>query len=224
MKKNWLIGIGLAWVTLSLSLAPSFARAPIDAAAKPYTLSVGDTLDITVQGHDELKAAVTVLPDGSFSYPIVGTVHAAGLTVEQLNARIQKGLSGQINGPDVNIIVLNTLPRKISVLGAVKVPGLYDYKPGWHLLDALAACGGPAQSPELTQVSLVTDGGKTITPIDIVKLMTGADPAQNPLLAPQDVLLVQQRDPSVAQVQVTGEVQRPGTYSVPVAGASVLSK
>ena len=119
--------------------------------------------------------------------------------------------------------VVQSRPRRVSVLGAVRAPGQYDCRIGTHLLDTLAACGGPAQAPELTQATLVTGGGTKTQPIDVVKLMDGSDPDLNVLLQPGDVLLVQPRDPAVADVQVMGEVGHPGIFTVPVGGASVSS-
>ena len=187
-----------------------------------YVLSPDDQLDIAVTGHDDLKASVTILPDGTFNYPYAGKVRAANLTVDELTRLLTEKLDKQINDPNITVTVRESRPRKVSVLGAVKAPGLYDWKPGWHLLQALAACGGPAQAAELTQATLMTDGGAKSRAIDIVALMNGVD-SENLPLASGDVLLVQQRDPSVAQVQVSGEVTKPGSYTVPSDGASVVA-
>lgn len=206
-----------------LGSTASASPPPENDLESTYVLSPDDQLDIAVSGHDALKASVTILPDGTFNYPYAGKVLAARLTVEELTSLLTKKLTRQINQPNVTVTVRESRPRKISVLGSVKAPGLYDWKLGWHLLQALAACGGLAQEPELTQATLVTEGGTKTKVIDIVALMSGTDGAQNLSLSPGDVLLVQQRDPSVAQVQVSGEVTKPGSYTVPLDGASVVA-
>ena len=190
---------------------------------KPYRLEVDDQLDISIMGHDEFHSLVTILPDGTFNYPLIGSVHAAGLTVQELTKVITRGVSGQLNTPQVTVSVRSGSVGKVSVLGSVKNSGIFDYKPGWRLLDALAASGGAAQAPELTQATLVTSGGTKSIPIDFDALMNGADASHNLQLKPGDVLIVQQRDPSLAQVQIIGEVVKPGAYTVPPNGASVLS-
>ena len=115
-------------------------------------------------------------------------------------------------------------PRKVSLLGAgAKLAGQYDYRQGMHLLDLIAVSGGPAASPELTQAALVTDGGRASVPIDLPRLLSGADAAQNLPLAPGDILFLTPRDASVTQVQVIGEVVKPGAYAVMPEGSTLLS-
>ncbi|MEO7715937.1 MAG: polysaccharide biosynthesis/export family protein, partial [Capsulimonas sp.] len=219
--------VPLAFVGTASSFAAINQRVGGNAAIAPlsplYKLTVGDTLDISVMGHEDLKSSVTILPDGSFNFPIAGHVVAEGLTVSQLTAAVTKRLSDQLNQPSVTIVVRSSAPQQVSVLGAVKTPGLYNFKPGWRLLEAFAACGGAAQDNSLTQATLIRDNGKTSTPIDVPKLMQGGDDSLNLPLEPGDVLLVQQRDPSIAQVQVSGHVLHPGTYSVPAGGGTIVS-
>ncbi|MCW3060394.1 MAG: polysaccharide export protein [Capsulimonas sp.] len=231
MSKSSVFAAALIVPLAFVGTAPSFAainqRVGGNAAIAPlsplYKLTVGDTLDISVMGHEDLKSSVTILPDGSFNFPIAGHVVAEGLTVSQLTAAVTKRLSDQLNQPSVTIVVRSSAPQQVSVLGAVKTPGLYNFKPGWRLLEAFAACGGAAQDNSLTQATLIRDNGKTSTPIDVPKLMQGGDDSLNLPLEPGDVLLVQQRDPSIAQVQVSGHVLHPGSYSVPAGGGTIVS-
>ncbi|MDR3707762.1 MAG: polysaccharide export protein [Capsulimonadaceae bacterium] len=193
----------------------------LPAAQAAYVISVDDVLSITIYNHAEMTADVIVLPDGTINYPVVGTIRAEGLTVEELSRKIASGLT-TINRPRVTVFVKQSRPRKISVLGAVRATGQYDWKPGWRVLDAIAACGGAAQEPGLTQVTLVADSGTKTVPLDFNRLMKGGL-ADNPELQPGDVILVQQKDPSIAQVQVVGEVIKPGLYTVSSEGVTVRS-
>ena len=227
------IGAGGPLLLLALA-APVHAQmlpAPVPAIAAPvpaapdYILSPDDQLDISVQGHDEFKSSVTVLPDGTFNYPLVGKVHAAGQTVDGLTQTLTQGLSGQLNQPQVTVTLKAGRARKVSVLGGgAKSPGQYDCRTDMHLLDLIALSGGPLNSPALTAATLVTDNGRTSTPIDLGKLLSGVDAAQNLPLSPGDVLFLTPRAASVAQVQVIGEVQKPGAYdAVDDGGVSLLS-
>ncbi len=191
------------------------------APGAAYVLSPDDQLNISVLGHENLTQSVVILPDGTFQYPIVGAVHAAGLTVAGLKRTLVQGLSTDLNQPQVTVTVVQTRPRMVSVLGDVHAPGLYPVHPGTHLEDILAACGGPAQPAQLTQATLVTDGGTKSTPIDVLGLMNDTDPTENVPMEAGDVLLVQAKNPETGQVQVIGEVLRPGAYSVPVDGLTV---
>ncbi len=135
--------LGSLWLT-----APGLVRAQAlpDAAemtAQPYVLSPDDQLDIFVLGHDEFKGSATILPDGTFTYPAAGTIHAAGLTVEGLRQALTQKLSRLLNHPQVTVSVKEGRARQVSVLGAVRSPGQYPFKSGMHLLDLIAMSGGP---------------------------------------------------------------------------------
>ena len=194
------------------------------APALDYVLSPDDQVDISVLGHEDFKASVTLLPDGTFDYPVVGRVHAAGLTLTGLKMALTRGLSSQLNQPDVTVTLREGRARKVSLLGAgAKTAGQYEYHQGMHLLDLLAVSGGPALGPELTQATLVTDGGKDSIPINLPRLLSGADTSQNLPLAPGDILFLTPRDAALAQVQVIGEVMKPGAYPVVPDGSTLLS-
>lgn len=192
--------------------------------AEAYVLSPEDQIDISVLGHDDFKSSVTLLPDGTFTYPILGNVHAAGQTIDALTETLAYGLSSQLNQPSVTVTLRQGRPRKVSVLGTgAKTPGQYDYKAGMHLLDLIALSGGPDSRPEVVQATLVTDGGKENTPIDLPKLLSGTNTSQNLPLASGDILFLTLRDASLTQVQVLGEVNKPGAYDVPSDGVSLIS-
>lgn len=229
VKNGLYLGLGLG--ALCLGALPGAAAAgkpalatdarPAVAVSQTYVLSPDDQLNISVQGHEDLTTAVTILSDGTFNYPQVGAVHAAGLTVAALTRLLAQGLSDTINQPEVNVSVKASLPRRVSVLGAVHAPGQYDVKPDSRVLDILAAAGGPAQDANLTDATLVSAGGTKTTSLDVDALMKSADSAQNLPLAPGDVLLLQARE--AYQVQVTGEVAKTGTFLVPKEGMPILT-
>ena len=188
-----------------------------------YVLGPDDQVDISVLGHADFSAAVTVLPDGTFSYPVLGKVHAAGLTVDQLTAKITAGLSGQLNQPTVTVYLRQGRARRVSVIGdGVKAAGQYDFRTGMHLLDLLALAGGPALEPQLVSATLSTPTGGAVK-IDLAKLLADADTTQNLPLVPGDILFLVSRNPEVGEVQVVGEVLKPGAYSIMPSGISVLA-
>lgn len=189
-----------------------------------YVLAPLDAIDITVQGHEDYHTATTILADGTFNYPTIGAIHAAGLTVAQLKSLITKGLSDYFNQPDVTVSVRESHIQKIDVSGIARAPGLYDYRPGLTLLEVVSQSGGSSQAPELTGLSVVThkNSQTTSVPIDLVSLLAG-DPAQNIALSPGDTLLFTPRDPAKAAVQIVGQVNHPGPFTVLREGATLIS-
>lgn len=220
-----LLGGLLALPHVAHAAGPDAAGLAADAATPgEYVLSPDDQLEISVLGHQDYQAAVTLLPDGSFNYPTLGRVHAAGLTVDALTAKLTRGLSVQLNQPQVTVYLRQTRARKVSVLGdGGKGSGQFDYKTGMHLLDLLASAGGLAAEPQLVQATLVPAGGGQPIPISLSRLLADADTSQNLPLAPGDVLFLVARNPEVGQVQVVGEVAKPGAYSIQPSGVSVLA-
>ena len=223
--------IALLCALLAAGPAATAARADVQAAPESaadalpptYVLSPDDQLDISVLGHTDFNAAETILPDGSFNYPVLGKVHAAGLTVDGLTRTLTQGLSSQLNQPDVTVTLRQGRARKVSIIGdGVKAAGQYDFKTGMHLLDLLAVAGGPAAEPQLVQATLATPTGQTVS-VNLAGLLTDADTAQNLPLVPGDILFLVARNPEVGEVQVVGDVVKPGAYSIMPSGISVLA-
>lgn len=203
---------------------PPAALSPgVPVLERAYRLTPGDVLDISVQGHEDFKRTVTVGPDGTIDYVGVGTVVAAGLTREQLTRVLVSRLSPrQIRHPLVNVSVQQTHPRQISMTGqGIHAPGLYDWHPGMTLLDAVAAGGGVAQAPELTDALLISSRTAQAAPVDLVALIERGDQAQNAALQPGDIILMSPRDPAKAYVQVIGQVTHAGPQTVPAGGATL---
>ena len=57
-----------------------------------YLINPGDLLEIFVWKDPDLTRDVRVREDGQFTYPLIGTVMAAGLTVEELQHRVTLAL------------------------------------------------------------------------------------------------------------------------------------
>ena len=194
-----------------------------DSDSAAYVLSPDDQVDISVLGHPEFNMAATLLPDGTFNYPVAGKVRAAGLTLDGLTRKITSGLSRQLNQPEVTVSLRQGRARKVTVVGdAVHTAGQYEFRTGMHLLDLLALAGGPAEPPQLVSATLETGGGQTVG-VDLAKLLTEHDTSQNLPLAPGDVLFLVARNPEAGQVQVVGDVQKPGPYAIMPSGISVLA-
>ena len=68
----WALADGAA-AQAPLSVPPSAT-----VAGTPYRINAGDELEILVWGDERLQRSVLVLPDGTFAFPLVGQVNAAG--------------------------------------------------------------------------------------------------------------------------------------------------
>ena len=129
---------GAGLVTAACSTIPA---TPDDVAQlTEYRLGPGDQLRITVFNEAELTGNYIVGSQGSISYPLVGEVHAAGLTLAEFSAQLQTALGAYIRNPNVSAEVVNYRP--FFILGEVQRPGTYPYSASLTVLNAVATAGG----------------------------------------------------------------------------------
>jgi len=131
------------------ALAQGTVPAPPSAtvASTPYRINPGDELEVLVWGDERLQRSVLVLPDGTFAFPLVGQVNAAGRLPAEIERVITAGLQPQYKGPvpQVTVSVKRPSGYQFSVIGKVRSPGTFT--PGRYVnaLEALAIAGGPAE-------------------------------------------------------------------------------
>lgn len=137
------------------------AAAPVSAAETAYRINPGDQLDIYVWGDERLQRTMTVLPDGSFAFPLAGTVHAAGKTPAAIEGELSKLLAGQYKGvpPQVTVSVKAASGLQISVVGKVKTPGAFSPTHYVSALDALALAGGPTEFADVNNIIILRHEG-----------------------------------------------------------------
>ena len=116
------------------------------AATREYLIGVGDILSIQVYTPEErderVSGRMTVRTDGRITLQFVNEIDAAGKTALKLAGDIETALKSQIREPQVTVVVEQSSPLSVSVLGEVSKPGLAALPPNAGVADALAAAGG----------------------------------------------------------------------------------
>jgi polysaccharide export outer membrane protein len=107
-----------------------------------YRLVAGDKLRIEVYNDDKVSQSLQVRPDGKITLPLVGDIVAAGRTSSQLRDAIATSLKEYNTNPIVTVIVVETVPPLIYVMGEVNAAGPQPLKGEMTVLQALAAAGG----------------------------------------------------------------------------------
>jgi polysaccharide export outer membrane protein len=109
----------------------------------------GDLLELTiVSGHDGdeiVPFTARVSPEGQVPVPLIGLVHVAGVEPFEAEQQIATAaLDRQIyRQPSVTLRVIEPAVNRVTVLGAVKNPGVQELRRGSSdLANALAAAGG----------------------------------------------------------------------------------
>ncbi|HLB78309.1 MAG TPA: SLBB domain-containing protein [Candidatus Dormibacteraeota bacterium] len=186
-------------------------------AAPPtdYRFAPGDVIEVTVAPQQKYDRTLTVQPDGKISYPDVGELRVAGLTVAQLGEKLRQGLNRVLVDPVVTVSLREAGRRevgRISLLGAVRTQGGIDLKEGMTLAEALAAGGGPTPEADLRHVTISRADGSVRT-VDLASAETTGRVDRTVVLQPGDIVVVPEGPPST--VLVLGAVAKPGPYPLP---------
>lgn len=175
------------------------------ARVNDYRIGPKDLLEITVFELPELNQTVRVSEDGSITLSLLGKVEVSGSTAQELETRLAQLLDQQFTkGAHVTVFIKEY--QKVSVIGAVGRPGMYELVGPTTLLQAIAQAGGlTAQAMNEIFVYRMGPDGKQER---IVIILEDGNPEMNIELKPKDVLTVP-IDQSL-NVFVYGEVRTPG--------------
>ena len=191
---------------------------PVSGLSSEYRLGIGDVVQISVWGHEELATTVEVRPDGYITFPLVGDVWAVERTTRDLTKEIQTSLEDYVVEPRVTVIVSKFRTLQVQVLGEVKVPGYYELKASSRLMDVLGSAGGPTKEADLSNVTItrhVLDSSSKREQAEVVSvnvndfLKTGAVEA-NPILDSGAIVYVS----SVGKALILGDVRQPAGYDI----------
>lgn len=145
------------------------AEAPADASAEDYRIGSGDLLDISVFDAPDLNRTVRVAADGEVTVPLLGDIHAAGLSTHELESVLDELLRrNYMTDPHVSVFVREMESHAISVLGGVQKPGVYQIRCAKSLIEVLSMSQGLADDAGDT-VIVVRHGAASST-------SSGADP------------------------------------------------
>lgn len=126
------------------NLIPATLGLPPDPGEdKTYYIGPHDLLTIEVFQVDELSSKERVSQDGHIVLPLIGAIKVVGLTPSGLEMRIANLLREKyLQDPQVNVYVEEYAHQKVTVMGAVNSPGVFDLQGETTLLEAVAQAGG----------------------------------------------------------------------------------
>ena len=114
-----------------------------DSDPAKYRIGPDDVLDINVFAAPELNRIVRVSSGGDISLPLLASVPAAGLTPAELEAHLRDLLRRTyMKDPNVSVFVRDLQSHPVSVVGAVKTPGVFQVRGPKTLLEVLSLAGG----------------------------------------------------------------------------------
>jgi polysaccharide export outer membrane protein len=143
-----------------------------------YRIAPQDTLEITVYQFPNLSRVTQVDSSGRLSLPLVGAVVAAGKTVGELEAELTRKLGQRyIQAPQVSVLVKESIGARVTVDGAVKLPGVYTLKGRTTLVQALALAQGINEVGDTTvTLTRISDGRQVTARLDVAAIRAGQAP------------------------------------------------
>ena len=176
-----------------LALAAVTALWTGTACAEEYYMRPGDELNIVVTQQQDLGNSSTnqspfvVRPDGNVSFPLVGEIHAEGMTVSQFTNVLQQGLSRYIVDPDVSVNISKLGRVRVYVFGEVRKPGAVELDKGHTVIDAIGAAQGFTRDTAKKKIFLIhQDQPKSLIPINLNNMLKTGDMSQNVTLREGD--------------------------------------
>ncbi len=173
---------------------------------------------IQVFDQPDLGGRYTVETDGTFSFPLIGRIKAAGMSLRAFENELKKKLAdGYFRNPQVTVAVEQYRSQRVFVMGEVRVPGPVPLTGGMTLIEALSRAGStlPTASGEVSVVrppqgANATNGEPAELLRASIRDLEGGVLKQNIELRDGDQIFV----PKAESVYVFGQVRNPGAYAI----------
>jgi polysaccharide biosynthesis/export protein len=184
-----------------------------------YRLVPDDTIQVVIEGHEELTRDYRVPSDGEISLPPIGRLRLIGKSTEELEKEIAARFreKGQLTDPVVFVLILIHAPRKAFLIGAVTSQIDLPIHTKYGILEVLSMAGASPSVADLSSVSIMRkrpDGNTFRFEVDVEDVLMGGDFRKNIVIMPNDVIYVPAfKDMNQqAHVYVLGRVNNPGRY------------
>ena len=182
---------------LAFILAALVMLEPLSAyAEKPeYKLQPTDVITLNVHGQPDLTNKTRITAEGYITFPLVGKVSVAGLTVPELEQKLKELLEKDyLVNAQVLAFIEEYNSRQVSVIGEVKSPGKYAL-PGekeMTLMQAIAMAGGFTKFADLTKTKVMRseNGEKKTIVINVKSITEKGDKDQDIILRAEDIVVV----------------------------------
>ncbi len=190
--------------------------ASLSSAPQPgdYVLTSGDLVEVSVFEAQELTRQARIGARGFITLALLGPVEVMGLTTSEAEKKIEDLYRAKyLHNPHVTIYIKEQQGQKVTLVGAVRKPGTYDYPARRRLLDALAMAEGfDDKAGKTVQVRRSADDPNNPMTylVDMDQLIQNGRTELNLEIKSGDVIYV----PEAGTVYVDGAVKKPGSYSI----------
>jgi len=143
-----------------------------------YRIGAHDLLEINVFEAPDLNRSLRVSASGEISMPLLGAIQSTGLTARELEGVIEIKLRQYMKDPHVGVFVTTVESHPVSVVGAVKKPGVFQIRGTKTVLEMLSMAEGLADDAG-DQVLVMRGAGLQFGP-DSARDTTSSNPNSAP--------------------------------------------
>ena len=185
-----------------------------------------DSVTISVLESDEISKTWRVDSTGNIQLPLVGQIHVAGLTADQLAKRLTQELARYIRDPHLTVYIAEFRSQPVTVTGAVHRPGTFQTEGPKTLWTVLTMAGGLETSYgstvtvtrqvrygliPLPEAHLDADGTHSVAVLPVKDVEDTSSATSNLLIRPNDTVAVSTDE---RKVYIIGEVIKPGAIEL----------
>lgn len=196
---------GFDYINSLATELPSYTLLPVP---NDYIVTFNDSLRIIFTGSRNQIVDVNVSLDGAILMPELGRIQAVGKTFDELKSTINSLVELSYVGVKVDLSLTNLSAKKISIIGAVKTPGMYLVNPFTTISSSLAYVDGLEDYASLRQIKLVKGNGEEFN-FDLYDLLIRGDRSKDLVVSAGDTIIVGTTD---NYVKIEGAVYREYIY------------
>ena len=175
-----------------------------------YSISLKDQFTIILSGSREEIFNLTVKLDGTILFPGLGSISVVGETLSEVKNKIKSLVEQSYIGVDADISLKRLNAKKITIVGAVKNPGIYLVNPFSSISSALVYSGGVLDSGSLRNIKLIRKDSSIVN-FDLYDLLVYGDRSSDVNIEAGDTILV---EGASNFVELSGSVNRPMIYEL----------
>ena len=183
-SRDWIYGYE-QFQTSPTTFAPSSSM-PIPP---DFLLGPGDGFNIEYYGNKNVSMEKFISRSGQLNLPLVGPVNLAGLTFKEAQELVEKKISSELIGTNVDLRLGKLRSITVYVLGEAYSPGSYTVNALSTLTNVLFVSGGVNDLGSVRNIQ-VKRSGKTVYTFDFYELLLKGDTKSDVRLQDGDVIFI----------------------------------
>ncbi len=175
-----------------------------------YKISIKDQISIILSGSRDATFILEVKLDGTIQFPELGAISVIDKTLGELKENLSSLINRSYIGVKIDVSIANLSAKKISIVGAVKMPGTYLVNPFSTITSALGYSGGVSELGTLRNIKLKRINGQVFD-FDLYDLLINGDRSGDITIESGDVIIIEAANQFI---KLSGAVVRPAIYEI----------